>query len=120
MKAGNLKIVEYGKGTRFKKGNKGRPKGAKGKITEQFLKDMLTAWETGGPSVIADVMENKPDVFLRVVASLVPKDMNLTPVNHAEALTDNEARERIAELAEQLEGLGIIVKTIDPKTGGGH
>lgn len=89
-------------------GNGGRPKGAKSKLSETFLKDMLSAWETGGKTVIEDVMRDKPDVFLRTVASLVPKEMNLNVTDNTEDMTDDEIKQELAEIADALAAVGIV------------
>lgn len=87
---------------------KGRPKGSKNKLSEFFLRDMVAAWESNGVSVINDVIREKPDVFLRVVASLVPKEMNLNVTNDVEAMTDDEIRTELAEIADALANVGVI------------
>lgn len=56
---------------------KGRPKGSRNKLSEDFIRDMQTAWETQGEAVIQKVIDEKPADFLKVVASLLPKEFNL-------------------------------------------
>lgn len=80
-----------------KKGGPGRPKGSRNKLGEAFLADMLEDWSENGPSVIAEVRREKPDQYLKVVASILPKDINLN-VNDAESMTDDELIARIREL----------------------
>ncbi|WP_273794168.1 DUF5681 domain-containing protein [Brucella intermedia] len=75
----------------------GRPKGARNKLGEAFLEDLLHAWEAQGPAVIQTVIEKKPDVFLKVVASLMPKDLNIN-VNQIGELTDEQLLERLRKL----------------------
>jgi Family of unknown function (DUF5681) len=79
----------------------GRPKGAKNKLCEDFLGDMLDAWEARGPAAINAMIDEKPGDFVKVVAGLVPKEATLN-INNADDLSDAELAERIANLAAQL------------------
>jgi hypothetical protein len=53
----------------------GRPKGARSKLGEEFLKAMLADFEQHGAVVISTVREEKPDQYLKVVASILPKEI---------------------------------------------
>jgi len=53
----------------------GRPKGTRHKLGEQFLKDMLADFELHGKSVIEAVRKDKPDQYLKAVASILPKEI---------------------------------------------
>lgn len=75
----------------------GRPKGARSKLGEAFLEDMLADWEAHGPAAIVAVREEKPDAYLKVVASILPKDLNVN-FNPTEAMTDEQLVERIRSL----------------------
>lgn len=89
-----------GKTGRFLPGNNGstgRPKGARAKLGESFLEDLLHAWESQGPAVIQKVIEKRPQDFLKVVASLMPKDLNIN-VNQIGEMTDEQLIERIRKL----------------------
>lgn len=87
--------------TRFQPGNPGRPKGSKNKLQEDFLKDVLEAWETSGKAAIAAMIADKPGDFVKMVASLMPKEATLN-INDTSDLTDDELAERIRALAAQL------------------
>lgn len=65
-----------GNGT-FTKGNPGRPKGAKNKLQEAFWKDFAAAWEANGATALNRVIEEDPATFVKVAASVMPKDLNL-------------------------------------------
>ncbi len=85
---------------RFLPGNSGfggRPKGARSKLGEAFIEDMLADWEANGPAAIVTVREKKPDAYLKVVASILPKDLNIN-VNHTDHMTDEQLIERIRQL----------------------
>jgi hypothetical protein len=55
----------------------GRPKGSRNKIGEAFLNDIYADWLEHGGETIRQVREQHPEVYLKVVASLLPRDMNL-------------------------------------------
>ncbi len=84
---------------RFLTGNigGGRPKGSRNKLGEAFLEDMLADWEANGPAAIREVRETKPDAYLKVVASILPKDLNVN-INQTDHMTDEQLVERIRSL----------------------
>lgn len=81
----------------FKPGNPGRPKGARNKLGEQFLEALQQDFEVNGVEAIATVRTEKPDQYLKVIASLMPKDLNIN-VNQFDGMTDDELVERIRAL----------------------
>lgn len=89
---------------RFLSGNigGGRTKGARNKLGEAFLSDMLADWEAHGPKVIETVRAEKPDQYLKVVASILPKEMNVR-VSELEELSDDELDRRIRALADAIQ-----------------
>ena len=51
----------------------GRPKGSRNKLGEQFLAQVLADFEQHGGEVIERVRRENPETYLRVVASLLPR-----------------------------------------------
>jgi hypothetical protein len=102
-------------------GNGGRPKGARAVLSEAFLVDMQKAWEASGADVIATVIADRPQDFLKVVASLLPKDINLN-VNPADEMTDDQLIQRIRSLDAvirpflSVEGAGAVDSGTGPET----
>lgn len=92
-------ILKDEKTGRFLKGTggAGRKKGSRNKLGEAFLTDMMQDWEEHGKSVIAAVRAEKPDQYLKVVASILPKDLNVN-VNSLDEVTDDELIKSIREL----------------------
>ena len=56
---------------------KGRPKGARNRLGTQFLEALQADFNQFGPQAIAQVREKKPEVYMRVVADLLPKEANI-------------------------------------------
>lgn len=88
---------------RFITGNSGggRPKGARAKLGEQFCQDVYAKWQEQGERCIDEMIADKPGDFVKLVASMLPKEMNLT-VSDGSDLSDEELHERIRNLASQL------------------
>jgi hypothetical protein len=76
--------IEY----QFKPGQGGRRKGARNKLGEDFIQALADDFERHGAEVIERVRVQSPAVYLRVVASLLPRDVNLS-VSSLDSLTDD-------------------------------
>ena len=63
--------------TQFKPGHAGRPKGAKNKLAKTYLKDLYEIYLEGGKEALKRVMEERPDVYLKLVAQLLPRDLDI-------------------------------------------
>lgn len=71
-------------------GNGGRPRGARAKLGEAFMEAMRASFEEKGKAAIDAVIEDKPDQYLKVIASLMPKQLDIdeeTAANVVRALT---------------------------------
>ena len=86
--------------TRFKPGQsgnpKGRPKGARSRVSESLLEELAQHFETKGKDAIDVVFKERPHDYLKIIASLVPKQMeidDLRPKLKAEDLTDDQLAE---------------------------
>lgn len=86
----------------------GRPKGARNKLGEAFLQDMLADWEAHGVAAIEVVRAEKPDAYLKVVASILPKELNLR-VSEFDDLTDDQLARQLAAIAAQLANAGVEI-----------
>jgi len=105
-------------GIPFKPGNPGRPKGSRNKLQEDFLSDVLAAWETSGAEAISAMIADKPGDFVRMVAGLMPKEATLN-INDNSELNDDELAARIRDIAAQL-GPFLVGGTGDAETSTGH
>ena len=55
----------------------GRPKGVKHKLSQSFLTDLAIHWQNEGGDILKRVTEDDPATVLRVIASLVPRELAL-------------------------------------------
>lgn len=72
----------------------GRPKGARSKLGEAFLEALHNDFAENGVAAIQEVREKKPEQYLKVIAMILPKDLNIN-VNPMDDLSDDELIERI-------------------------
>ena len=105
---------------RFLTGNigGGRPKGSRNKLAEDFLADVLNEWESHGAVALSDMREKSPGDFVKMVASLLPKEMTLN-LNSESDLSDDELLAEIRKLHASLapflaEGMGEAASTQQP------
>ena len=92
--------------TKFKPGHPGgpgRPKGSRNRLNEDFLADLHEAWGQRGKQALA---EASPDVLVKVVAGLLPKQVEVT--RPLESMTDEE----LAAAAEYLKA--IVAQSAPP------
>jgi hypothetical protein len=81
--------------TQFKPGQsgnpKGRPRGSRNKLSEDFFRDLCNAWASYGKPALTTAAMTSPTEFVRVVAGLMPKDVEVVATQvRAERLSDNE------------------------------
>ena len=88
-------------GHQFKSGNPGRPKGARNKLGEAFISALHDDFMQHGVTAIAEVREKRPQDYLKVCASLLPKEFTVN-VNPIEEMTDSELLERIRDITGQV------------------
>jgi len=66
----------------FKKGQSGNPagraRGSRNKLAEKFWQDYYASWEKHGQPALEAVATSDPSTFVRVAASLMPKETEVT------------------------------------------
>ena len=55
----------------------GRPKGSRHKLAESFINDVQEDWKVNGKEALAKVRADDPATYLRVVASILPKEIEV-------------------------------------------
>jgi hypothetical protein len=106
-KLANLK--KFKSGAEWTGNAKGRPKGSRNKLGEDFISALAADFEEHGVATIAKVREEKPAEYVKVVASLMPKELNVR-TNAVEELSDDELAAAIAVLQS-------VLATQDPDGG---
>jgi hypothetical protein len=91
--AGTRKQMPEGK--RFEPGNPGRPKGSRNKLGEDFIRALHDDFEEHGVAAIQTMRADKPHEYVKVIASLLPKELKVTTESD---LTDDQLIERIQKL----------------------
>jgi hypothetical protein len=74
--------------------NGGRKPGSRNQLGEAFIADLYADWQANGVGTIVKVSEERPADYLKVIASILPKDMNLK-VSPFENMTDAELNARL-------------------------
>jgi len=67
----------------------GRPKGSRNALAEDFLKALADDFKAHGVPAIVACREEKPTEYVKIIAGLMPKEMNLN-VSAAEEMEDAE------------------------------
>lgn len=76
----------------------GRPKGSRNKLGEEFLSQLHADFVEHGAKVIQTVRTEKPDVYLKVVASILPTQMEVK-IDPIEEMSDADLDRYIKQLA---------------------
>lgn len=92
------KVMPEGK--RFEPGNPGRPKGSRNKLGEAFIEALHDDFTTNGVEAIIRMREGDPGGYVRVIASLLPKEFKIETTSD---LTDEQLDARIRALAGLIE-----------------
>jgi hypothetical protein len=82
----------------------GRPRGSRNKLSEDFVAALYDDFQAHGAAAIAACRAEKPDVYVRVIAGLLPKDMTIK-VQQLDDLTDEQLMHKLAALTEMAKPL---------------
>lgn len=87
----------------FKPGNLGRPKGSRNKLGEAFIEALYDDFREHGIEAVRACRATAPDVYLRVLASLMPKELAIEVTNRYVMRTPEIAERLDAWLEKTLE-----------------
>jgi uncharacterized protein DUF5681 len=69
-------------GTPFPRGTSGnpagRPRGSRNRLADAYVTDLMECWEKNGKTALELCATTEPATFVKVVASLMPKDISLS------------------------------------------
>lgn len=103
---------------RFVTGNSGggRPKGSRNKLGEQFIQDLYASWAEKGAETIEAVRVERPHEYVKVVASILPKELN---VNHTglDDMSDEQLIKKLRALTAMAKPLIEGLDDSKPDTG---
>lgn len=106
----------------FKPGNcanpGGKPVGSRNRLQGDFLRELSADFELHGKSAIIECRMTKPDVYVRMIASLMPKELEIT--RPLDGLNEEELIAAVAALqsfvSSQGIGSGISVAPVSQST----
>jgi len=75
----------------------GRPKGSRNALGEDFLKALHADFTANGEAAIQSMRAEKPAEYVKVIASILPKELNVK-IDPIEELTDDELIHRLHAL----------------------
>ena len=78
----------------------GRPVGSRNKLQGDFMRELADDFSEHGRTAIQNCRTEKPDVYIKVVASLMPKELEIK--RPLEELSDDELDNAVALLRERL------------------
>jgi hypothetical protein len=97
--------------TWFQPGNnanpRGRPKGSRNKISEEFVAALCDDFEQHGVEVIEAVRTERPADYLKIIASTVPKELNVS-ASSLDDLSDED-------LCDALDAVRALIATAKPR-----
>lgn len=79
----------------------GRGKGSRNKLADAFITELLTDWEANGKKAIEDMRAKSPTDYCKVVAAVIPKEVNHTVEDYDE-LSDDDLAAEFATVAARL------------------
>lgn len=96
--------------SRFQPGQSGNPSGrrlgSRNKLSEAFVEALFQDFKAHGVEAIQRTRQESPEVYVKVIASLLPKEVKAGAVSD---LTDDQLEARISSLSAALNlGLGTL------------
>jgi hypothetical protein len=99
----------------FSKGQGGRSKGVKNRLSHAFLTALVEDFEQHGEEAIKICRVEKPNEYLRVIAHLMPRELEINH-NPIEVISDDELITYIEHIRFQLEGRAERIASREAET----
>lgn len=119
-KADNTAKEQIVVGTPFQPGvsgnPNGRPKGSRNKLGEDFIKDLANHWKTHGVAALDACAKKSPSNYLRVVASLLPKEILVRDGNPLNEIISGLSPSELDQLLAAVRTIAGIGTTEGPPT----
>src|SRR6516164_5916366 len=107
----------------FKGGLSGNPHGNRHRtrhlLNQEFMQALLLHFRQHGKKAIEKVARNQPGVYLKILALLVPREMQIENTNRIKQMTDEEIEQAIEAIQTMLaaqpgEAAKVIEGTAEP------
>lgn len=101
-------LAKAGEKTQFKKGVSpnpaGKPVGTRNALQGDFMRELAADFAAHGKKAIVDTRENSPAQYVKIVASLMPKELEIK--RPLEDLTDDDIIAGVAALQSYIASTG--------------
>ena len=81
---------------------KGRPLGSRNKLNEKFILALHDDFAKHGPAVIEKVREARPEIYLKVIASILPRELHFKSANAFDGMSDEELSTLLVDVRRSL------------------
>ena len=94
----------------FKPGVSGNPHGNRHRtrhlLNQEFMQALLLHFRQHGKKAIEKVARNQPAVYVKILALLVPREMQIEQTNRIKQMTDEEIEQAIEAIQTMLAARG--------------
>ena len=93
----------------------GRVRGSRNKICARFIDDLQAEWERSGADALAVMAKEDPSGFVKVTASILPKELEVTQTQLME-IDDSELAELREAVRRRIEERRAFIERPGPRT----
>lgn len=86
------------------KGNGGRPRGSRNRLTTEFIDALYSKWQKHGSDVLDRVIADDPAAFLRVVGQILPKELDVALTVKSDLFAEAQTFAQAYRLAREVIG----------------
>jgi hypothetical protein len=80
----------------------GRPVGNRNKLNEKFILALYEDFSKHGVTVIEEVRVSRPEIYLKVIASILPRQMHVRSESMFAGLSNDDVDNLLVEIRRQL------------------